>query len=78
MGSRLSLIAVFASLLVVLGVTPANAVEPSQYVAFGSYQDEFLAYWRGKAHEQNSIVWSVLLTGTMAMMIILSGSRKVK
>jgi len=46
------------------------ASEAVSAVAFGSYIDDFTAYWKEKALKQNTMVVAVLAVGAVAILII--------
>ncbi|WP_439630479.1 hypothetical protein [Gemmata sp.] len=56
---------------------PALAGAVPDAVAFGSYIDEFVEYWKDRAKKQNSIVVGILLLGVVALLII-TGVKKPK
>ena len=76
MTRTLGLFALAAGLVLIL-TNPALAGHSPDGVAFGSYLDEFIDYWKEKSKKQNSIVVMVLLLGAVALLII-TGVKKPK
>jgi len=61
-----------------LVASPALAGGSSDTAVFGAYFDDFIAYWKEKVRQQNSIVMGVFILGAIALLIIRSAGRKIK
>ncbi|MBA4188948.1 MAG: hypothetical protein C0467_13205 [Planctomycetaceae bacterium] len=59
-----------ATCVLLLLTTPALASGVREAALFGGYTDDFIAYWREKVKQQNSVVIAVLIVGAIALLII--------
>ncbi len=69
MKSHLHLFALAMCILLLLA-SPAFASSVNDGVVFGSYIDDFIAHWKEKARNQNTVVVAVLVVGAIALFII--------
>jgi hypothetical protein len=64
----LCLFALVASPAVASAAAPPGAV-------FGNYFHDFVAYWKDKARDQNTIVFAALGVGAVAILIIVTSKK---
>lgn len=64
-----------ALVLVLLTSTPAWAASPGSSVPFASFWGGFVDFWAKWFHNRNSVLFTVLVVGAVAIFIITRGKK---